>query len=598
MKKIPGTKNRRWTAHLAVVSALAIVSSVEAKEFQWGDWDGSFDNTITYGISWRAESRDPNLVGAGNGGNGPGINTDDGNLNFDSGDIFSNIVKGTSEMQLDNGQFGVFGRVKYWYDYALENGSVPQGNEPNGWVPNTELSDSGFNKFAKFSGVALLDLFVYGNFDLGDYPLDLRLGRQVVNWGEATFIQGINRVNPIDVSAFRRPGAQIKEGLLPVAMLYGNLGLSGGWSVEGFYQLKWESTPIDACGTYFSDLDFAAQGCDRLLVSNLASDYIVQNFASVAKDPNIVEPSNGGQFGLALRNYVESVDTEFGLYYQNLHNRTPVLNVRYNLAAIGDGTILGVPAPAYYQVEYPEDISIWGLTAATNIGVVAVSAEVSARLDQPIGVNGTTELTGALGALNPAVCPSGIPNALVGPFGERACAALVDFLTTGDGLAQGWDRFDVYQGQSTALYFWDQGLGSQRVTLIGEVAWIHVANLPPTSVMPYGRNPIFGVPASLGGNDSGLLTTNSWGYRIRAAAEYPNVFAGVALTPTLAWSQDVKGNSPAPTFIEGRKAFSLGLNANYLTRYRAGISYTIFSGGKANSLSDRDFLSLTFSIDI
>ncbi len=55
------------------------------------------------------------------------------------------------------------------------------------------------------------------SFDIGDMPLDVRVGRQVVNWGEATFIQGINVLNPIDVSAFRRPGAEIKEGLLPVS---------------------------------------------------------------------------------------------------------------------------------------------------------------------------------------------------------------------------------------------------------------------------------------------------------------------------------------------------------------------------------------------
>ena len=81
-----------------------------------------------------------------------------------------------------------------------------------------------------------LDLFVYGSFDLGEMPLDLRIGRQVVNWGEATFIQGVNILNPIDVNAIRRPGVEIKEALLPVSLLYGNLGFGTGWSLEAFYQ--------------------------------------------------------------------------------------------------------------------------------------------------------------------------------------------------------------------------------------------------------------------------------------------------------------------------------------------------------------------------
>jgi hypothetical protein len=186
----------------------------------------------------------------------------------------------------------------------------------------------------------------------------------------------------------------------------------------------------------------------------------------------------------------------------------------------------------------------------------------------------------------------------LGQFGSRAWSAVCDFATTGDGLAQGWDRFDVTQAQTTALYFWDQGLGAQRVTLIGEVAWIGVNDLPATSVMPYGRNPVFGPPTNLGGvNDKGFVTSNSWGYRIRAVADYPNVFAGVGLTPGLAWSHDVNGTSPTPTFLDGRKAFGVSLGANYLTTYRAKIAYTWFMGGVANPATDRDFFSITFAMD-
>ena len=171
-------------------------------------------------------------------------------------------------------------------------------------------------------------------------------------------------------------------------------------------------------------------------------------------------------------------------------------------------------------------------------------------------------------------------------------------VTTGDGMAHGWDRFDVSQAQATALYFWDQGLGSQRVSMIGEVAWVGVKDLPAITTMPYGRNPIFGAPTYLGGtSDEGFVTSNSWGYRLRAWADYPNAFAGITLTPTIAWAHDVNGTSPTPSFLDGRKALSLGLKANYLTKYRGSISYTFFSGGVANTMTDRDFLAITFSLD-
>jgi len=613
-----GTGFRLRSCCLAVGAALAASSPAHAVTWDWGNWSGSWDNTVSYGISWRAEDADPALIGKGNGGTGQAILTDDGNLNFRQGDVFSNIVKGTSELELDNGQFGFFGRIKYWYDYELENRSKPHGHVANGYVPNTELDDSEFADYAKFSGLELLDLFIYGNFELGSMPLDLRLGRQVVNWGEATFIQGINILNPIDVSAFRRPGAEIKEGLLPVSLVYGNLGLPGGFSLEAFYQFKWEETVIDGCGTYFSDVDFAAKGCNKLIApeqdlppgsGNWAPDAFLQNFHVTMKDPFIDEASDSGQFGVALRNYVEKIDTEFGLYYQRLHSNTPVINSVFDTAGFALGSKLGGnPVPSTYQIAYPEDIDVYGLSFATNVGTVALSGEVSYKKDLPVAVNGTTILTSALRIIGTqgALCQLPDPRLALGQFGLRECAGWANYLSQGGpfnpdarAVIEGYDRFDVTQAQATALYFWEQGLGAQRVTLIGEVAWIGVDNLPSIAEMPYGRNPIWGAPQTgIGGpNDLGFVTSSSWGYRIRAAANYPNVFAGVELTPSIAWSHDVSGTSPTPTFLDGRKAVSLALGANYLTRYRASVAWTWFTGGATNTQADRDFVSFTVAMD-
>ena len=117
-----GTGLRLRGTCLAIGAALALSSPAHAVTFEWGNWSGSWDNTVSYGISVRAEDSDPRLIGRGNGGTGYIGADDDGNLNFDSGDIFSNIIKGTSEMGVDNGQFGAFGRIKYWYDFELANG--------------------------------------------------------------------------------------------------------------------------------------------------------------------------------------------------------------------------------------------------------------------------------------------------------------------------------------------------------------------------------------------------------------------------------------------------------------------------------------------
>ena len=220
-------------------------------------------------------------------------------------------------------------RFKYWYDDELANGKRPHGNSANLYTPNEKLNDSGFDDFAQASGIELLDAFVYGTFYLGEseMPLDLRLGRQVASWGESTFIQnGINSINPIDVSAFRRPGAEIKEGLLPVSMFTVSAGLTDAFSFEAFYQIEWEKTVIDGCGTYFSTADVAATGCNVVTLTGLASDQMnMLGGLFITRRPDI-EPDDSGQFGVAFRYFAEKLaGSEFGIYYMNYHSRIPYL---------------------------------------------------------------------------------------------------------------------------------------------------------------------------------------------------------------------------------------------------------------------------------
>ena len=99
--------------------------------------------------------------------------------------------------------------------------------------------------------------------------------------------------------------------------------------------------------------------------------------------------------------------------------------------------------------------------------------------------------------------------------------------------------------------------------------------------------------------NDGFTTANSWGYRLRAALDYPNAFLGVNLQPNLAWSHDVEGYSPGPggNFEEDRKAVSVGLNADYQNTYTMNLSYTNFFDGKYSTQDDRDFVALSFGVN-
>ena len=130
----------------------------------------------------------------------PGLwsaNGDDGTLNYpDSGDLISHTIKATVEAQVNWRNFGAFTRFSAFYDFENEGKDV--------------LSDIAQERTGK--DVRLLDLYVYGSHQPGGKFLDWRLGKQVVSWGESTFIQGgINVINPVDVSALRVPGAEHRD---------------------------------------------------------------------------------------------------------------------------------------------------------------------------------------------------------------------------------------------------------------------------------------------------------------------------------------------------------------------------------------------------
>ncbi len=132
---------------------------------------------------------------------------------------------------------------------------------------------------------------------------------------------------------------------------------------------------------------------------------------------------------------------------------------------------------------------------------------------------------------------------------------------------------------------------------VGELAYTSINNLNEgTGATKFGRSDIFGLynPAGAGdaAKDDGFITSNSWGYRARLSAKYPNAFAGINLTPTLSWKHDVEGYSQYG-FVEGDTTLGLSLAASYQEIYSAEISYTQYSGGDYSVMKDRDFASMS-----
>lgn len=639
---------------LAVSLASTLSAPAFAVNFNIGEIEGQFDSSLSVGASWSVKGADKDLIGKNNGGDGLSQTSDDGHLNFKKGETFSKIFKGIHDLELKYGDTGVFVRGKYWYDFELKD----EGRQFK------DVSDNNRKEGAQSSGAQILDAFVYHNYSIGEQPGSVRLGKQVVSWGESTFIRNsINEINPVDVSAFRRPGAEIKEGLIPVNMFYVAQSLTDNLSMEAFYQLEWDQTVVDNCGTFFSQADVAADGCDNNLavlspaLGAFSGAADAAGFGYDTTSEGVIVPRgsdrdarDSGQFGFAFRYFAEPLDTEFGAYFMNIHSRTPIFSAQgapvgayqaapgvgqqvgssivngaianncganpgpgnpgfaqwagcaqaVGAAAAAQATAAGNGAAAAlvagnsnYYMEYPEDLQIYGLSFSTTLPTgTAWSGELSYRPNTPVQINTTDILYSGLTLLDPNA------SILEGTPGQDQ---------------PGYRRKEITQFQTTFTHFIDQVMGASRLTLVGEVGVTHVGGLESTDEIRYGRDPVFGpgvLPADscarLNGagknqrrycEDDGFVTSTSWGYRARAIWDYPSAFAGVNLRPSVSWSHDVEGYGPNGLFTEGAKAVSLGLDADYQNTYTAGLSYTDFFGGKYNTATDRDFVSLSVGMN-
>ncbi len=602
---------KHTSLYLGVIVA-CMAAPAQAVKFELGSLDGTFTSNFSIGASWRTEDPSNRVLSPGNtdgAGRGSSSTADDGNLNYEKGDMYSFLLKGVHDVSVSGENFGGFVRFKYWYDYAIEDQDVLHGHAANGYRADSPLKTSGFQDLAQGSGFEFLDYYVFGSFDAGNVPIELRAGNMVLSWGESTFIQnGINVINPFDVTALRRPGSEIKEALLPVGMVYGNFGLTYDLSVEVFYQYDWQRTILDECGTYWNSADPYGGGCDFLTVSVNSPDLEQLETDFGLNREQDIEASDSGQWGINARYFVEALNsTEFGIYYLNVHSRTPILSGRNATENFGAPFLFG--SNPMFLFEFPEDIDTYGATFATNVGEWAVSGEVSYRPDFPLQIN-TTDLLQALA---------------LGDFAEWSPMLPRIQEVGAGGLVNGYDNVRYTQAQATFIKFFEQIWGAERLSFAAEVGGVWVGGMDKDT--NYGRSPAYGsndfepfesarfgvpvtcdthpalqplgvVPNSNGEycENNGFTDDFSWGYRVRASLDYSDVFAGINLTPNLAWSHDVSGTSPAPNFIDKRKAISLGVSADYLNIYQADISYTNFFGADYNEQQDRDFISLSFSV--
>ncbi|MEH8019161.1 DUF1302 domain-containing protein [Rheinheimera muenzenbergensis] len=544
---------------VGVASALfaLTMAPVHAASWSLGDVDITFDSTFSYGGSWRMEDRNWDTISKVNhprfdweGYNAatnniytpsqiwqqPGAyssNGDAGNLNYDRGDMFSSLFKGLHELSITKDNIGLFTRFMYFYDFALMDKEGAYTNPVSG-----QRVDPCADKDARSltcRDVRLLDAYVYGNFSFNDgmNPLTVKLGQQVLSWGESTLIQhGIN-ITPIDVGVARAPGAELKEAYIPVGMLTLNIGLTENLSTEMFYQYEWVNSYLPVPGTYFSTNDFAGEGgylqnvqlgftgnpdidLNHLLSSlNMLGSAVASGALPAATAAQAylayptkvtlrpygsageLKPEDGGEYGIKFEYFSPELnDTEFALYYMNYHSRVPLISGIASdfsqagadigrlaaMAASGGVTkenITQLGAFSKALIEYPEDIKLYGFSFNTTAGETSVAGEISFRKDEPLQIDDVEILYAGM--------PEQLANAGLRPdlagisqigrdprYGQKVMPGQ---------KAQGFIVSDTLQAQMTFTHLFGPTLGADNLSMLAEVGGISIQDMPDQSVL-------------------------------------------------------------------------------------------------------------------
>jgi hypothetical protein len=669
----------------AIVAATS--NSVNAADWNFGDLEVKLDSNFTLATSIRVEDRDFSLIGSSNhpqfnwagynaatnviypsadvwalSDGGYSTNGDLGNLSFDPGEAFSTQFVGLHELDVRYGDFGLFARGFYFYDFELSDSDRDWANPITGTTVDPCRDSKAKEELC--SDIRMLDFFAYTDFWVGNVPVSIRVGDQVVSWGESTFIQhGINTTNPVDVTRARAPGSELKEVFIPVGMVYVSAGITDTMSIEGYYQYEYERSLLPVSGSYFAGNDFAGEGgsfnniqlgfsgnpdidADTLLSqlnglgTALSSGAITQAQAGQAylayptkltvrarSDAAHDEASNSGQYGIKFSWFASELnETEFGFYHINYHSTRPLVSGTtsdFSQASIGrDLSILATTtitrdnlqdlnAFSETRFAYPEDIKLYGVSFNTTVGETALAGEFAYRQDEPLQIDDVELLYTAM--------PQQLANAGLRPDLDGISQLTNIGRNVGPGeTAEGFLLSDSWQVQMTASHIFGPRLGADNLVLLGEAGYVRIEDFPDPDVIrlnapgtnrtpslePLNGNSRQGLHTGIsnGPETNPFSTQGAWGYRLLAIADYNNVFASMNMRVRATFSHDVNGTTPDPLFLflEDAKSANLGVTFDYLSKWSFSASYSAFWGGigTTNALSDRDFASFNIKYDI
>ncbi len=645
---------------MVVAGMLPLAASVHAATFDLSDSIAmDWDSTFTYGAQFRVQGPQKDLTSGSSGAGGTLdnlgtvidnaflINGNDGNNNFDVG-IVSNRASILSEADIKWQDYGFFVRGKAWLDPVYANQATDNDDYAT-YNANPIFGDNGghnagvhrFNDSTdEYMGMnaRFLDAFAYGTFYLGDHTLNLRLGRQVISWGEAMLSGGGlgTSINHVDAQIRNTPGLEIKELFLPNGAFYGQFDVTEKINVEAYYQYEWQPSILDPSGSYFSEFDSIGYGGETFTFLSGTEERIfgkdLTNTSCVRADPDCAldilkylpgstasdasddsrhklvsyldheeTPSDNGQFGIATR-FLFSGGSELGVYFVNYHEKIPSfllplnsMDAKYTQGFIEGlmnvGTGLSPTDPAYRHFRGAQDLganmssqelnSILALISAAKVVTAAPTGEVlnpngagHNALDYTIKYFDDVRLYGL--SYSTVVGSTNVAAELTYKANTPMLGASVNR----------WpEREDYIQLNANILNIFGPSWFADASTLVAEVVtW----NVP-------GRTNNSG-----DFNDTDALAVQNsatgWGYSFLWSFDYKNVIQGIDIVVPVYVNHGVEGAMFNSGFRNKQVTLSVGVTAKYLAALEVGMAYATYFGSDEDVFqrltSDRDNISV------
>jgi hypothetical protein len=561
---------QRHPRKLITCAAMLLCSgSASAFTFEGETVSGNFDSTVSVGVGVRAGSPACSSVigsvgGVASGASGAGAPdgcadaysgyNDQGNLNYAKGDRFTTYVKGTHELLLNLPEDVKFlGRVSWLRDFSSTHatGYISGAGGTQSYPSSSE--DQLKQK------VRLLDLWVSKAFSIGEERARIRVGNQVVNWGESLFLPGgLNQTNAMDLMRLAQPGTQLKEAVLPAPMVNFASGLGHGLSMETYVQQGWQSNYFPPVGSYWSTAAVGS-GADGVGI------------------PTASKPRSSGQYGMALRYTPEGMAINFGLYMMNYHDKSPVMRTS-STSASG------------YEYTYLQDRKMYGISANFPVGNWAVGTELSYRPRDAVSLN-----TSAAGNSTTSL-------------GSQAC------LSNGNCYVE-TARYQLAVTGMLSLTPSEHGailhlLGADTATLLAEAVAIRYPHLQSqyqgvpvaAGLWGWGYDTTSSTIATGSSTPGGVGTGTSYGYNLDFSWVYDGtVVSGWQVVPEIYFFHALRGRTPnaTATFMQGAKSanFTVSFIQNP-AKWQFAFNYAKFWGGETvfdQPLRDRSFFGATAS---